>query len=206
MAQYAFYFDSTRCSGCKTCALACKDKKDLDAGEAFRRVYEYAGGDTGKLDDGTHLTSCFAYTVSVSCNHCDNPLCFANCPQAAISKDPETGFVASDPEKCIGCGTCAQVCPYGAPRVDDELKKSVKCDGCVDVVAAGGKPVCVMACPARALDFGEAEAMAALGERADIAPLPGADETTPNLFIKTNADGRPVDSVDGEVANPAELA
>ncbi|MFR0707306.1 MAG: 4Fe-4S binding protein, partial [Eggerthella lenta] len=27
MTQYGFHFDGTRCTGCKTCVLACKDKK-----------------------------------------------------------------------------------------------------------------------------------------------------------------------------------
>ena len=71
-------------------------------------------------------------------------------------------------------------------------------------MAAGEKPVCVEACPARALDFGTAEEMAKLGERANIAPLPDASETTPNLFIKASADAQPAGTV--EVANPLEVA
>lgn len=81
------------------------------------------------------------------------PLCMANCPQGAIEKDPDTGEVRSDPEKCIGCGTCAKSCPYGAPKVDMEAMKSVKCNMCADRVAAGKQPICVEACPLRALDF-----------------------------------------------------
>ena len=27
--QYGFFIDSSRCTGCKTCELACKDFKDL---------------------------------------------------------------------------------------------------------------------------------------------------------------------------------
>ena len=41
MTQYGFYFDSTRCTGCKTCEMACKDYKDLPATIAFRKVYDY---------------------------------------------------------------------------------------------------------------------------------------------------------------------
>lgn len=43
MKQYGFYFDSTKCTGCKTCQVSCKDEKDLDLGPKFRRVYEYGG-------------------------------------------------------------------------------------------------------------------------------------------------------------------
>ena len=29
MTQYGFYFNGQRCTGCKTCVMACKDKNDL---------------------------------------------------------------------------------------------------------------------------------------------------------------------------------
>ena len=200
----AFYFDGTRCTGCKTCEMSCKDFNDLGMGLAFRKVYEATVGETTRDADGAITTTCVSYPVSMSCNHCDSPVCMAKCPQAAISKDPETGYVATDPEKCIGCGTCALTCPYNAPKVDEEAQKSVKCHGCADRVAAGMKPVCVEACPARALDFGTVEDMQKLGERANIAPLPDPSETTPNFFIKAYADAQPVGSA--EVANPLEVA
>ena len=41
MTQYGFHFDGKRCTGCKTCVLACKDNKDLSAEISFRKVYEY---------------------------------------------------------------------------------------------------------------------------------------------------------------------
>lgn len=208
MAQYAFYFDGTRCSGCKTCVYACKDTYDLDLGTAYRKVREYGGGETVKNPDGTCSTTCFDYPVSVSCNHCDEAACFAKCPQGAISKDSDTGFVEVDEEKCIGCGTCAIVCPYEAPKVDEEAKKARKCTACKELVAAGEKPVCVMACPARALDFGTVEGVQAKhpdAERANIAPLPAASETVPNLFIKPSADAKPWDDASGELTNPLEV-
>ena len=40
MTQYGFHFDGKRCTGCKTCVLACKDNKDLSAEISFRKVYE----------------------------------------------------------------------------------------------------------------------------------------------------------------------
>ncbi len=36
--QYGFFIDSSRCTGCKTCELACKDYKDLTPDVSFRRA------------------------------------------------------------------------------------------------------------------------------------------------------------------------
>ena len=204
MSQMAFYFDGTRCTGCKTCEMSCKDFNDLSAGIAFRKVYEVTLGDTSKDAAGVLSSTCVSYPLSMSCNHCDSPACLEKCPQGAISKDEATGLVTNDKEKCIGCGTCALVCPYNAPKVDEAIKKAVRCDGCAARVAAGEKPTCVEACPARALDFGTADEMAKLGERGNIAPLPDPPETTPNFFINPSADAQP--SGAAEVANPLEVA
>ena len=38
MTHYAFHFDGTRCTGCKTCEMACKDYKDLGLGFAYLKV------------------------------------------------------------------------------------------------------------------------------------------------------------------------
>ena len=206
MTQYGFHFDGTRCTGCKTCVLACKDKNNLPNDLNFRNVYEYGGGTWSQDGAGCWIQDTFTYHVSVACNHCDMPLCMANCPQGAIEKDPDTGEVRSDPEKCIGCGTCAKSCPYGAPKVNAELGHSTKCDGCAERLAAGLKPVCVLACPARALDFGLVEEMAELGERVAIKPFGDPAETSPNLYVKACDDARAFDDEEATVANPLEVA
>lgn len=207
MTQYGFHFDGTRCTGCKTCVLACKDKKDLSADISFRTVYEYGDGSWTQDDAGAWTCDTYVYHVSVACNHCDSPVCMAKCPQGAISKDPDTGIVTSDPEKCIGCGTCAITCPYSAPKVDEEKKKSVKCDLCADRVAEGKQPICVEACPLRALDFGEiAELRKKYGEVAAVAPLPSADETKPNIVITEPVNAKPAGDTTGSVLNEREIA
>ncbi len=204
MSQRAFYFDATRCTGCKTCEFACKDAYDLDASTAYRKVYEYVGGQTLR-ENGGFATTCFGYFVSVSCCHCADPACVRVCPTEAMHKDAETGLVSVDHRRCVGCGYCHLSCPYAAPKVDRRKGHSVKCDGCIGRVTSGMKPVCVEACPARALDFGAVEEMAKLGEVTNIAPLPDASATQPNLFVKPSSDARPAGSKDGEIANPMEL-
>lgn len=205
MTRYAFHFDGTRCTGCKTCEMACKDFKDLSVGTAFRKVYEVTLGTTERDANGCITSSCVSYPLSMSCNHCDDPACTKVCPTTAMHKDPETGLVSVDVDKCIGCGCCHMACPYNAPKVDREKGHSVKCDGCAERVAAGEKPVCVEACPARALDFGTIEEMAKLGERGNIAPLPEPTYTKPNLYIKASADALPAGDENGKVVNPLEV-
>ncbi|EPO5462929.1 hypothetical protein ACUB22_003816 [Klebsiella pneumoniae] len=58
--QYGFFIDSARCTGCKTCELACKDYKNLTPEVSFRRIYEYAGGDWQE-DNGVWQQNVFAY-------------------------------------------------------------------------------------------------------------------------------------------------
>lgn len=205
MGQFAFRYDETRCTGCKTCVLACKDAHNLDVGVAYRRVYECVGGETKKDEVGCCTTTCFSYYVSVACNHCDSPVCVEVCPTGAMHKSAETGIVSVDAQKCIGCGYCHLSCPYNAPQVDKTKGHSVKCDGCAERVAQGKAPVCVLACPARALGYGDAEQAAAWGERADVAPLPPASETEPNLYLRPCRDARPSGSADVQVGNVAEV-
>ncbi|EKL04714.1 4Fe-4S binding domain protein, partial [Vibrio cholerae HC-17A1] len=112
--QYGFYIDSSRCTGCKTCELACKDFKNLSPEVNFRRIYEYAGGDWTE-QDGVYTQNVFAYYLSISCNHCDDPACVKVCPSGAMHKR-EDGFVVVNEEVCIGCRYCHMACPYGAPQ------------------------------------------------------------------------------------------
>ena len=58
MTQYGFYFDSTRCTGCRTCEMACKDYNDLPANYAFRRVFDYEGGDWKDNGDNRQHNQC----------------------------------------------------------------------------------------------------------------------------------------------------
>ena len=60
----------------------------------------------------------------------------------------------------------------------------LKCDGCRDRVAEGKKPVCVEACPLRALDFLPIDALRKkYGSLSEVAPLKPAHLTRPALSI-----------------------
>ncbi len=205
MKQYGFYFDSDRCTGCKTCELACKDYKDLGTDVNFRRIYEYTGGTWNQQSDGCWYQDVFAYYMSISCNHCANPACTAVCPTGAMHKN-EDGFVIVNEETCIGCRYCHMACPYDAPQYDAQKGHMTKCDGCYSRVKAGQKPICVDACPLRALDFAPIDELRAkYGEHASIAPLPPAEITHPNLVVKPNKNSRPSGDTSGFLGNPREV-
>lgn len=57
----------------------------------------------------------------ISCGTCrDCKMCFESCPEQAVSREAlaDGAFrYISDPERCIGCGICAGVCPCGIWRM-----------------------------------------------------------------------------------------
>ena len=204
MKQYGFFIDISRCTGCKTCTLACKDYKELGPNQNFRRVYEYTGGNW-KKEGETWRPDVFAYYVSMACNHCEDPACIPVCPEKAITKDAN-GFVVIDAEKCIGCRACQKACPYGAPQYSAAASAMLKCDGCRDRVSEGKKPVCVDACPLRALDFLPIDALhKKYGSLSEVAPLKPAHLTRPCLSIMPGRNTRPQGDRDGFIANPKEV-
>ena len=176
-----FYFDGNRCSGCKTCIIACKDFKELPVGINFRRVFS--------METGTYPTA-QAYHYSMACNHCETPACVVNCPSGAMHKGDD-GTVQHDDEICIGCQTCVQSCPYEVPQFRKDLGIVQKCDSCIQRREAGQEPSCVAACPMRAIEFGDVDEIVAK-HGADLVKelpfLPAADQTNPN----TNINAKPV--------------
>lgn len=188
--QHGFYFNSQRCTGCKTCMLACKDFHNLPNDISFRQIYEYGGGTWQRDAAGSFTHNCFAYYMSLSCNHCSEPVCVKVCPTGAMHKD-ERGLVTVNAQRCIGCGYCALSCPYRAPKVNHAEGFSVKCDGCITRLDDDKQPICVEACPVRAIDFGPIKELRQQYEVADnadissdIPPFPSAEATSPNLLIR----------------------
>ncbi|GAB4558463.1 MAG: 4Fe-4S dicluster domain-containing protein [Anaerolineae bacterium] len=92
-------------------------------------------------------------SLSVQCRHCAEPLCVYSCLTGAMHRDPVTGAVIVDPDRCMGCWTCIMACPYGVIKVGSYNGHSVavKCDLCPDREI----PACVANCPNGALVYAE---------------------------------------------------
>lgn len=108
-----------------------------------------------RLQVGGTAPGCFA----VPCRHCDEPPCVYACLTGALSKDPDSGVVTVDSNKCMGCWTCVLACPFGVMSQDAGLKKVAKCDLCPDEDI----PVCVANCPNGALIFTEVQDRVSVG-------------------------------------------
>ncbi len=153
MKQMGFYFDQTRCIGCYTCSVACKDWNDIPIGINWRKI---------KIKEDGIFPKLFLTYLSTACNHCINPPCVKACPVEAIIKRESDGIVIVNSKKCIGkkeCGAkCLKACPWDVPQFGSaENAKMEKCNFCLERLEKGQQTICVEACPMFALDAGTLE-------------------------------------------------
>lgn len=188
-----FYINSSICTGCKACQVACKDKNDLPVGILWRRIVQYGGGSWQPHPTIKNLTipnNIFAYSFSMSCNHCENPACVNACPTGAMTKRAD-GTVVVNQDQCVGCRYCEWACPYGSPQFSEAQGVMTKCNFCQDYLAQGKNPACVDACVMRALSFGElTELRGKYGIVDQVDPLPVASLTRPSIVLTPHAKSR----------------
>ena len=180
--KFGFYFDQSRCTGCYTCNIACRDRHDIqDCSVHWRKITQKEWGKYPNV----HLSY-----ISLSCSHCENPVCAQACPADAISKREKDGIMVVDREACLGaesCGMqCREACPYDVPQFNKEGDDKMQmCTLCVEKVEKGKKPVCVDACPMRALDFGALDKLKKkYGKITSTDGFTYSPETKPSIVIK----------------------
>jgi CRP-like cAMP-binding protein/Fe-S-cluster-containing dehydrogenase component len=133
--QNLLLLDLNKCTRCDECVKACQKTHD--------------DGVTRLIRDGLRFEN---YLVATSCRACLDPLCMTRCPVGSIRRKDTLDIVIED--WCIGCGNCANDCPYGNINVVEVAStsrkqkaeprpKAVVCDLCADFA----EPNCVRACP-----------------------------------------------------------
>lgn len=121
--------DADRCTGCRSCELACSASKEGEFIPERSRIHILSNTMEG-------------WSRPILCLQCEDPMCMGVCPVEAISKTKTTQgdhLIEIDRGKCIGCHRCMVACPIGAIDFFPNLK-SIKCDLC------GGDPQCVKFC------------------------------------------------------------
>lgn len=184
MAEKAILFDSSKCTGCKGCQVACKCWNNLPSPtEKNACAKEFTGTYQNPPDINgiTRLIMTFSENETNTqkgvewafgrraCMHCSDAPCVTVCPGGALQKDESTGFVTVDQSKCVGCKYCSNACPYDVPRYEESggaLGSVVinKCTGCTDRVEHGMDPACVTTCQPQALVFGDRDEMISYGK------------------------------------------
>ncbi len=139
-AQSLLLLDLDNCTRCDACVRACADAHD---------------GITRLVREGLRFDH---YLVATSCRQCLDPLCMVGCPVGSIRRRNSLEVIIED--WCIGCGLCAENCPYGNINLhpfdvmmDDPenpgrkkaavRQKATSCDLCTNYA----EPSCVYACP-----------------------------------------------------------
>jgi hypothetical protein len=94
----------------------------------------------------------------------------------------------SEAGRCLNCAghLCREVCPYDAPQFGaEENPKMQMCNLCVDRWDKDKHPICVTACPTRAMDAGPVEELIArYGDRNEAEGFTYSPWTKPSVCFK----------------------
>ncbi len=114
MEQIYFYFNSRYCINCNSCRVSCQTNNNTGFEINRREVVVHYKGVFPDVE---------RYSLSVACNHCENPACIKVCAKKAIIKNSNNGIVTVNEQDCIYCKRCVAACPYGTPQKDEIKKK-----------------------------------------------------------------------------------
>lgn len=162
--KMAVCYDSQSCIKCFACVTNCAVENRVrlqnDLNISVERTmteslphYNYL---TVKHSEKGIFPNVLSVTALEHCRHCQYPKCMEICPAEAISKR-DTGAVVIDKNKCVGCQSCVDACPYDIPVFDKESGKPYKCVMCSDRLEDGLPTACAAACPSVAIFCGTVE-------------------------------------------------
>jgi len=145
MVNFGFAIDNRKCIGCHACTVACKSEHDVPVG-VNRTHVKY-------IETGTYPDSTREFSVH-RCNHCEDSPCTTICPTTALFTRSD-GIVDFDDDRCIGCKSCMQACPYDALYINPNTGTAAKCNYCAHRIENSYEPACVIVCPVEAIVSGD---------------------------------------------------
>jgi formate dehydrogenase iron-sulfur subunit len=179
MADKTFFIDTTRCTACRGCQIACKEWNQNPATTTKNRGSFQNPEDlsfvTYKLVRFSEVVSDGElrwYFFPDQCRHCIAPPCKEIAEalgyKKAITQDAATGAVIFNPKVKVKSEDFEEIkdaCPYNIPRYDPQGMTMAKCTMCIDRVSNGLLPACVKACPTGTMNFGDRSEMLALADK-----------------------------------------
>jgi len=178
MADKSFFIDTTKCTACRGCQVACKQWNMNPGTKTFQRGSHQNPED---LSFSTYKVVRFSemeeegtvkwYFFPDQCRHCLEPPCQSTAESAgskAITKDEATGAVLYNPKvkvKAADFKTIRESCPYDIPRWNERTGGMAKCTMCFDRLREGMLPACVKTCPTGAMSFGDRKAILEKAEK-----------------------------------------
>lgn len=177
MSGKFFLVDTTKCTACRGCQVACKQWNKLPAETtknwgSFQNPKDL-GYNTYRVvrfqEHAGPAGSVAWYFFTDACRHCVNPPCKDegdSYVKDAIVVDKNGAVLYTEKTKEFGkkFEDVRKACPYDVPRMDEKTGMVSKCHMCYMRVNEGLKPACAKSCPTGALEFGDEEAMKKLAE------------------------------------------
>ncbi len=170
MADKSILIDTTKCTACRGCQVACKQWNRNPGTKTLQRGSHQNPPD---LSAATFKLVRFGevevegkpvwYFFADQCRHCVEPPCQSTAESLgskAITKDEATGAVLYNPKvrvKAADFKAIRESCPYDIPRWDAKTGGMAKCTLCFDRIREGLIPACVKTCPTGAMTFGDRE-------------------------------------------------
>jgi formate dehydrogenase iron-sulfur subunit len=161
---YSILVDTSKCTACRGCQIACKQWNQLPA-TATKNWGSYQNPqdlsvDTWKLvrfaDGANGDGKPYWYFFTDQCRHCLSPGCMAAAEKEEIVQDEKTGAVLFTAKtKDLDFKATLEGCPYNIPRQDPKTKAMSKCTMCFDRITNNQIPACVKSCPTGTMVFGE---------------------------------------------------
>jgi len=202
MSRYAFAIDVSRCDGCGSCFIACKDEyvgNDHLPFSAAQPPFGHKWLRLNEVEQGSEMKVKVDY-ITLMCQHCQDPPCAKGTPEGAVTVR-EDGIVILDSMKAAGCKEILSKCPYDAIFWNAEKQIPQKCNMCVHMLENGEKTTrCAESCPTKALLFGdldnpESEISKYVAERGDFTSFHPEFDTKPSVQYRE----LPAPFVTGEV-------
>lgn len=174
-----FLIDTSRCTACRGCQIACKEWKNFPAVPTKQTGTHQNPPDLGPYNYKLIRFKEYKMKERVEwlffpeqCRHCNAPGCKEGADAilpGAIIKDEKTGAVLyTELTKKFTEQQSEDVramCPYNIPRRNNaDGGMLTKCDMCFDRITNGNVPACVKTCCTGCMNFGEREAMLKLAE------------------------------------------